>query len=865
MWEPVADSGGVGTSFQSGVWVQVAGTHVLRKAASGQMTTPLSTQSTVETAAGQPAAAAALMHLLVHERLQAERRQASGEATPAAPATSATAAEDHGQYSRVRFLQDSAEFEWTPHCDRIPEQTWIKVNVKEDEGEGASDDVDASLKAVKPWKSTEFVELKRVTGVGKMCVENVTIRLRYWDKAVTPMFRGLDDYVKQRDVQLRLEVIGAIGEDTLGYSRWISASQLVAAAAQNRPPVTEEMLAAQRQQRVEKERKKQQLLARREQEEKVKIEKKRRDEERRVAREAEKKKRDEEDARAEAAWQAEGWKKFSPCDESPACLRALRADFEGWYVRTARRTDEAGGKRMIYRTRREDSAQELWFDNEAELNIALLQLCRLHPVHCQVRVSPTLRPDFEGGLCTVNSREDATGCVRVKSAVGASAKIPRRDIEDWNAGDHIYGVNSLKLYWKKLTSRPFPVWRQTLTSVPLSGGEDQTPTPDTTAESREGRATSEPITRGAEEDRRESYPAEDPSEPVLNVKPERPQHVLLAGQPLKEAEANMGTLRNKKVFIGDSNIVGAGKGLFVAQVCIPGEVITRFDGEPGMMTDFVQRKVQKSHVITLEGGTSGRHLDCYGICSQFTAASKLKSPVGSYEAGRNSYYPVTDRYNNESLHDVGLAAFANSCTETTFGANARVEKTKYIPKGRDGEASGFLPFAFLIATKHLQPGDEVLFEYEVVVDEEPSAGAFAFATEGEDATNDKQQQVSMVCADVGGTKRQRESSSVAANPCAKRQAIMPPLQHAHAAASDTGSASASFNAAAASSTSSASHSSDGLAELLESIGLAHLGPTFANQDVDLVALRLMQNEDYDALGVKIGPRLKIKNALRALA
>ena len=74
--------------------------------------------------------------------------------------------------------------------------------------------------------------------------------------------------------------------------------------------------------------------------------------------------------------------------------------------------------------------------------------------------------------------------------------------------------------------------------------------------------------------------------------------------------------------------------------------------------------------------------------------------------------------------------------------------------------------------------------------------------------------------------------------------MLPPPQHAHTAASDT--------------------SSDGLAKLLESVGLAHLGPTFASEDVDLVALRLMQNEDYDALGVKIGPRLKIKNALRAL-
>ena len=621
-------------------------TRVVRKQHWGsQMATPLPTPSTAEITGGQLAPAAA-MHPLAHERLQAERRQAFGEATPAAPATpaaSAIAAEHHGQCSCVHFLQDSAEFEWTPHCDRIPEQTWLKVNVKEDEDEGASDDEDASLQTVKQWKSTEFVELKRITGVGKMCVENVTIRLRYWDKAVTPMFRGLDDYVKQRDIQLRLEVIGAIGEDTLGYSRWISASQLVAAAARNQPPVTEEMLAAQRQQRVEKERKKQHLLARREQEATEKAEKKRRDEERRVAREAEKKKRDEEDAQAEAAWRAEGWKKFSPCDESLACLRVLRADFEGWYVRSARRTDEACGKRMIYRTRREDSAQELCFDNEAELNIALLQLCRSHPVHCQVRVSPTLRPDFEGGVCTVNSREDAAGCVRVKSAVGSSAKIARRDIEDWNAGDHIYGVKSLKLYWKKLTSQPFPVWRQTLTSVPVSGGEDQTPTPATIMESREGRATSEPITRaGAEEDRRESYPAEHPSEPVLNVKPERPQHVLLAGQPLKEAEANMGTLRNKKVFVGDSNIVGAGKGLFVTQVCIPGEVITRIQHAicPAVLTRHVFCPINRSISSLDPRVCSSAPLPTFFSCLRSRLLGRLFFPFSSSTSPSSSCPPL---------------------------------------------------------------------------------------------------------------------------------------------------------------------------------------------------------------------------------
>lgn len=838
---------------------------------------PVSTPRTTDTvtAGGQLPAVAAM-------QLLAEGHQALGDTTPAVLATTsaavATTDNDQLQCNGVRFLLDSAEFEWTPRCDRIPEQTWLKVKVKERGDRETDGDEYVGLQSVKQWNSAKFVELRTVAGVGKMCAKDGKIRLRYWDKAITPMFKGLNEYVKRFDVQLRLEVKGAIGEDTLAHSRWISASQLVAAAARNQPPVTEEMLAAQRQQRIEKDRKKQELLVRKQQEAKDKADKKKRDNERRVARELEKTKRDEEDAQAEVAWLAEGWRQFTPSNESLACLQALQTDFEGWYVRSARRTDEAGGKRIIYRTHREDSAQELWFDSEAELNSALLQLCRSHPIHCQVRVSPTLRPDFEGGLCTVNSREDTAGYVRVKSAVGSSAKIPRRDIEDWNASDHIYGVKSLKMYWKKLVSKPFPAWYQTLASAratrsvsaawdatPIAaagacGGEDQTPTPAVGSREREAQVVTESNGEVAEQERRESYPVEDPSEPVLNVKPERTQHVLLAGQPLKEAEANMGTLKNKKVFIGESNIVGADKGLFVSQACIPGEVITRFDGTPGMVSEFAR----KSHVITLEGGTAGRHLDCYGICSQFTAASKLHTPVGIYEAGRNCYYPVTDRYDNKSLYDVGLAAFANSSMSTDFVANARVEKTKYTPKGREGEATGYLPFAFLIATKRLQPGEEVLFEYEIVVDEldtnattvagVPTAigggGGVSVGGDGATCMDEEEQRQVNPSVDVGAAKRQRDSDSVDVNSCAKRR--MPPPQHVRAAAYLNNNNARSIAGRA---------SSDELLELLERLGLAHLALLLASEEIDLEALRLMKVADYSALGIKMGHRLKLMNAL----
>ena len=842
--------------------------------------------------AAEQAPASAAMHPLARERLMNERRgRALGQSTPAVPAAAAAAASsfspspsspsssaaasaaaaaittattttwEDGQYNRVRFMQGSAEFEWTPDRNHEPRQTWLKVRVKEEEGQGQDEDHAVALAAGREWKSTSFVELSRVSGVGTMCAENATVTLRFWDKAITQMFKDLDEYVKKRDIQLRLEVVGQIGEGPVAYSRWISASQLVAAAAQNQPPVTEEMLAAERQQRAEKERKKQLLLARKQREADDKVEKKKRDEERRVAREVEKKKQAEEEAQAEAAWAAEGWRSFSVSDESPACLQALKADFEGWYVRSAQEPTDAGGKQLIYRSRRDDSAQELWFDNESELNDALLRLCRLHPVNCQVNISPELRANFEGGLCTITSREDAAGFVRVKSAVRSTAKLPRCNIDHWDAEQHAFGVKSLKIYWKRLGSEPFPAWYRALSTsttaagMSASGGEDQPPTPATAMDTRDA------------SDRRDSVqsePGEVPCEPtVMNVKPEHPEHVLLAGQPLRQAELNMGTLKNKKIFIGDSNIVGADKGLFASQVFIPGDVITRFDGEPGTTGEFHR----KSHLITLEGGTAGRHLDCYGICSQFTAASRLKSHCGVYEAGRNSYYPITDRYDNKSLYDAGLAAFANSSMGTDFVPNARVEKTKYTPRGRDGEATGYLPYAFLIATKRLEPGEEVLFEYEVVVDEEAPAAsrntrttsAGASHEDGDiDMGGEEQHHEGVASIGVGGKKRQR-SGDVAAGSSTKRHAVLPPARDNNSACAR--SASSTGTSASSAGVASGNSGSDGLFDLLERLGLSYLAPVFADEEIDLEALRLLKPTDYEALGIKMGPRVKLANAL----
>lgn len=186
----------------------------------------------------------------------------------------------------------------------------------------------------------------------------------------------------------------------------------------------------------------------------------------------------------------------------------------------------------------------------------------------------------------------------------------------------------------------------------------------------------------------------------------KPEIVLIAGKPLAAAEANKGTLQNQKVFIGDSTIgPQVGKGLFVTHEIGKGEVISKFEGRvvgPGEDIEFM------SHVITLEQANGGRQLDCYNICKHFTASSKLTTPVGCYPAGCNSYFPVTARcQDGRSLFEVGLAAFANSSLETDFEPNCRVERRRF----HGGEATGYCPQPFLIATRALIPGEEVLFDY----------------------------------------------------------------------------------------------------------------------------------------------------------
>ncbi len=57
---------------------------------------------------------------------------------------------------------------------------------------------------------------------------------------------------------------------------------------------------------------------------------------------------------------------------------------------------------------------------------------------------------------------------------------------------------------------------------------------------------------------------------------------------------------------------------------------------------------------------------------------------------------------------------------------------------------------------------------------------------------------------------------------------------------------------------------DEIQQLLDRLGLLDLLPKFREEQIDMVALRLMTNEDLETMGVKTGPRVKICDALRCL-
>ena len=63
------------------------------------------------------------------------------------------------------------------------------------------------------------------------------------------------------------------------------------------------------------------------------------------------------------------------------------------------------------------------------------------------------------------------------------------------------------------------------------------------------------------------------------------------------------------------------------------------------------------------------------------------------------------------------------------------------------------------------------------------------------------------------------------------------------------------------STTASTTKKDELEEFLEGLGLSNLLPIFRGEQIQMVDLRLLQETDFVALGLKLGPRRRILNAL----
>ena len=160
------------------------------------------------------------------------------------------------------------------------------------------------------------------------------------------------------------------------------------------------------------------------------------------------------------------------------------------------------------------------------------------------------------------------------------------------------------------------------------------------------------------------------------------------------ALANSGTVQNKKVFVGTSQVArGVGRGLFSTGHIGKNEIISKFDGQTVMAEDITA----VSHSLALESGVNGRKLDCYNICQDFTQRQR---GVKIYHGDVLTYHGDVFRPSTACNYAVGLAAFANS----SIDSNCEV---RTFDMGQDG----LTPEKFLIATKLISPGEEILHNY----------------------------------------------------------------------------------------------------------------------------------------------------------
>ena len=638
----------------------------------------------------------------------------------------------------VKFDESSATFTWTVENNRDVDDVYLQVQTLDPEC---------------GWKRMQgYLPLKKVkTVTSRVVQEGEKVTLQFWDAGLHgPLFGGLSDFVEAgSSVLLRLSVYGGRGEQNMAFSEYIPALDLVRASEPHEPQVTAEMVA----ERAERAHKLEMQKLKRQQREKVKAEQAAKDrvlaeqrrKERTIAHAAERQKEQAE----EAAFEADGWRKYEPSlapDESSS-LRKLDSNggFGVWFWRVAKPGDPSGAKIIFRAGDRHGTPQQISVDAtfpEAHLILGtfIWRLCFSLPKHALVDVD-ALKVEFDGGMCSIVDSDLGDNMVKIKALVGRSYKVPK-DAIIGQTDQPTYGVTNLAHFWKS-TSSDGTVWpaathlrhSSAVAPEPTIAMEPPPPNPLDGSEMQ--------IAEVKEE--RSSLPVSPTLAPGLShqQEPKPPQfkrefratdHPVSVLPGIQAALANSGTVRNNKVFVGTSQVADdAGLGLFSAGHIGKNEIISKFDGDPA--TD----KTKKTHIISLESGVNGRKLDCSKICQDFTELQRGMT-IGDYHG--DVFRPSTACSEN---YTVGLAAFANSSVDE---ANCKVHT---FPLGQDG----LTPEKFLIATRLLLPGEEIVYNYALWPDDEEQGHGHQTQQEQPPQQQEKPQQQ----ASLPPKKRQRTESA----------------------------------------------------------------------------------------------------------
>lgn len=180
----------------------------------------------------------------------------------------------------------------------------------------------------------------------------------------------------------------------------------------------------------------------------------------------------------------------------------------------------------------------------------------------------------------------------------------------------------------------------------------------------------------------------------------------------------VGPFKRNRVVPGRSTCPGAGMGLFANARIQKGEAVTEYDGTQ-VWTSVIDKRgseneARRSHTVRLPGEDIG--IDGKDICRCFQLEADPETGTSSYrivkntasvtrQAGRSVTVLIRD---TERTFTVGLGAMANSSMYIQNGRTFRNTEIKTVATGDAGRPTR----AFLVATRDIEAGEEILWRYQ---------------------------------------------------------------------------------------------------------------------------------------------------------